>query len=102
CIVGDTMINLTFNSKNVLRNTIIKKEDSLFETKPTKLRYRKIGESVWVVVEGTAMSVPDTSRIVHTIYLNDLKPNEEYEFQIVGKPFVVYLTNKDKPTNNMI
>lgn len=96
------MINLTFNSKNILRNTIIKKKDSLFETKSTKLRYRKIGESTWVVVEGTAMSVPDTSRIVHTVYLNDLNPNEEYEFQIVGKPFVVYLTNKDKPTDNMI
>lgn len=74
-----------------------------FTTYPTHVRYRKIGSKEWINHEGIAMDVPDTNRIVHTIELDYLEDDSEYEFQTIrGDVPAIYLTWKENPSFSMV
>lgn len=87
-----------FNHK---RNTM-SFPDIPFDVTPTKIRHRLTNTSDWIEVIGTAMNVPDTDRVVHTVEIEGLSPDTSYEFQTSVSAKDVYLTWKNDPTNSIV
>lgn len=96
------MNRLRFNSFNK-RRVLKRYDDVTFDTAKTKLRYRETGETNWINVEGSAMNVPDTNRVVHTVNLNGLTPDTKYEFQLsTSFETARYLTWKGNPSTSIV
>ena len=50
--------------------------------KESELLFRKKGEEVWLAKSGNSLKLSTTSFIVHTVDLEGLDPDTDYEFQI--------------------
>ena len=77
--------------------------DTDFATRQTSLLYKKKDSVEWIKANGVAMSVPDTNRIVHTVELDGLTANTDYEFRLPDIEIPnVYLTWRDDPSTTMV
>jgi len=76
--------------------------DLPFDTSPTMLRYRIAGMTSWSNVDGTAMNVPDTNRVVHTVEISGLEEDTSYEFQLSTNALATYCTWKNDPSTSMV
>ena len=73
-----------------------------FPTVATRLRYRPESGGSWVEVAGTAMGVPDTNRVVHTVHIEGLAPDTTYEIDLPNLPNTsIYTTYCDDPTTTL-
>ena len=93
------MSRLIYNS---LKRSTVNFPDILFDKSLTQLRYRKKGALDWSVIMGIAMNVPDTDRIVHTVQIEGLTPDTQYEFQVSSPHRSVYLTWENNPSTSMV
>jgi acid phosphatase type 7 len=55
------------------------------EDSASQVAYRKIGESEWQLKEGVYALLPKTNLFIHTVELDELEPDGEYQFHLVGK-----------------
>ncbi len=51
----------------------------------SEVSYRKVGESDWQVREGVFNPLPKTKVLVHTVEMDELEPNTDYQFSLVGR-----------------
>lgn len=51
----------------------------------SQISYRKVGEVDWKVTEGIYAQLSKTNRRIHTVELEGLEPNCDYEFRLVGR-----------------
>lgn len=51
----------------------------------SQVSYRKVGESEWQVKEGVFNPLPKTKVLVHTVEMDELEPNTDYQFSLVGR-----------------
>ncbi|MBS0603792.1 MAG: metallophosphoesterase family protein [Verrucomicrobia bacterium] len=51
----------------------------------TQVYYRKVGEAEWRMQEGIYQQLPKTNLLVHTVELDELVPNGEYQFRLGGR-----------------
>jgi hypothetical protein len=51
----------------------------------SKVAYRKVGEREWGVKEGVYAKLQVADRLVHTVELDELEPDAEYQFYLVGR-----------------
>lgn len=72
-----------------------------FPRVPTRARWLD-GES-WIEVAGTAMAVPDTNMVVHTVMFTNLAPGADVNFQIPsGVIRSVYTTYAEDPCTTLV
>ncbi len=56
------------------------------DTDPSsEILYRKAGESEWQLKEGVFNPLPKTNVLVHTVELEGLEPNTDYQFLLAGR-----------------
>lgn len=51
----------------------------------SQVYYRRVGESGWQSQEGIYSRLPKTDFLVHTVELESLEPDNQYQFRIAGK-----------------
>jgi hypothetical protein len=51
----------------------------------SEVAYRKKGAKEWRTKKGIYALLPKTNLLIHTIELDELEPNGEYQFRIIGK-----------------
>jgi hypothetical protein len=54
------------------------------EERVSALHYRKMGDSQWEKKEGIYSQLPKTQFLAHTVEIDELEPNTDYQFRIVG------------------
>lgn len=53
-----------------------------YQTADTRVMVRAEGASSWTEYTGTAMTVPNVNRVVHTVHVTGLTPGTTYEFRL--------------------
>jgi len=92
------------NAQNSSRPRFSQSADGPFARRPTILQYREAGTTnPWLAASGIARLVPDTDRVVHTVELNSLTPDSQYEFRLPeGEVPAVYTTFAHDPTTSVV
>jgi hypothetical protein len=74
-----------------------------FVMAPTRLEYSTNDGSSWAEAAGTAMRVPDTNRVVHTVELTSLPADGDVSIRLPdGDIEAFYTTYDDDPTTTLI
>jgi hypothetical protein len=57
------------------------------EETASEVRYHRVGEDVWREGEGSCKELKQGPVLVHTVELDELSPNAEYEFELRGEVY---------------